>query len=196
MASLVVMASGSGSNFEALARAALATRRHEVLRLVCDNPEAYVIKRAESLGVPVVLVSYEGRQKIEAEAEIISEVGEHSVDIIALAGYMRILTPRFVDAFAGRIVNIHPSLLPKYPGTDGIGDSYESLDSELGITIHLVDYGVDTGPILLQKSFARTMQESRDEIERRIHGLEHTHYPEVVIGLLDSHDDASERRAP
>jgi phosphoribosylglycinamide formyltransferase-1 len=98
---------------------------------------------------------------------------------------MRLLTPRLIDAYASRIINIHPSLLPKYPGAHGIADSYASGDRELGITIHRVDYGLDSGPIILQQSFIRGA-ESLEEAEAHIHELEHLHYPQVMIRLLDA----------
>ncbi len=99
---------------------------------------------------------------------------------------MRILTPFFVEKYKGKLVNIHPALLPKYPGAHGIEESYASKDRELGITIHYVDSGVDTGPVILQKSFTRDMSETIEEIEKKIHKLEYDFYPEVIEKLLDS----------
>ena len=186
MANLAIFASGKGTNFDSIARAAMKSEHHSLRCLVCNRTKAYVVERAKALSVPIISVSYGERERNEVEEEILTELSELNIDIIALAGYMKLLTPRFVDAYSGRILNIHPALLPKYPGTHGIEESYESDDEELGITIHLVDYGTDTGPILLQKSFKRTKEETLDEIAERIHKMEHLYYPEVIIGLLDS----------
>ena len=196
MARLAVFASGAGSNFEAIARAIYETPRHQLCCLACDRSDAGVLGRADSMSIPKILLSYQGRNREEVEEGLINQLDDLGIDIIALAGYMRLLSPRFVDAFAGRIVNIHPALLPKYPGTHGIEESFNSDDKELGITIHVVDYGMDTGPILLQKPFVRSGRESYSDIESRIHDLEHKYYPQVVIGLLDAHDGAIEGKMP
>jgi len=185
MAEIAVVASGNGSNFQRLVEA-LRDTRHSVSSLICDRKDAYVLERARLLGIPSYIVSYEGKSREEAEREIISTLKEYDISLIVLAGFMRLLSPQFVDTYPDRIINIHPSLLPKYPGTKGIEESYYSGDRELGITIHRVDYGLDTGPILFQKSFKRTGGESLKEIEERIHALEHKYYPEVIIELLDS----------
>ena len=110
------------------------------------------------------------------------------MDIVALAGFMRLLTPWFLEAFKGPVINVHPSLLPKYPGIHGIQESYASGDNELGITIMRVDAGVDTGPTILQKSFQREPGETRDHVEARIHQLEHEWYPRVLLSMLDRVD--------
>jgi phosphoribosylglycinamide formyltransferase-1 len=108
---------------------------------------------------------------------------------------MKILTPFFLDAFKGPIINLHPSLLPRYPGVHAIEESYRSTDRELGISVIRVDAGVDTGPILLQKSFQRAGSESMAEIESRIHALEHEWFPRVVLEMLDAIDGMA-RPAP
>ena len=187
MANLAVLASGSGSNFEAIAEKVVKSR-HSLVCMICDVPGAFVFERASKFEIPAYNAVYSGRKRMEAEEEIASVIEQSKADIIALAGFMKLLTPAFVDRFAGRIINIHPSLLPKYPGTHGIEDSFNSGDSELGITIHRVDHGLDTGPVIMQKSFIRNGREPLDEIERRIHELEHRWYPEVLIEILNSVD--------
>ena len=184
MARLAVFASGSGSNFEAVAEA-LVESRHEIACLICDRADAYAFRRAEKFGIKSYHVTYKGRERSEAEKEIASILEKEGVDLIALAGFMRLLTPGLIDRYQGRIINIHPSLLPKYPGTHGIEESFKSTDSELGITIHRVDYGLDTGPVIMQKSFTRRGDESLEEIESMIHRLEHRNYPAVLLDLLD-----------
>ncbi len=182
MASLAVFASGSGSNFEAIAEA-VAGSRHTLSCLVCDRPGAGALDRAKRLGVPSHVVEYRGRSREEAEREILRLLGGYAVGLVALAGYMRLLTPLLVDRYL--IVNIHPALLPRHPGAHGLAESFNSPDTELGITIHRVDHGMDTGPTIRQERFKRTGDETIDEIECAIHDLEHRSYPKVIVDLLD-----------
>ncbi|MDR1179800.1 MAG: phosphoribosylglycinamide formyltransferase [Spirochaetales bacterium] len=186
MANLAVFASGNGTNFEAIARAVAATR-HRLVCLIADKKDAFALKRAEKLGVPSHIVSYKNRTREDAEGEMLAVLASLKTDYIALAGFMRLLGPRLIDAYPSRIINIHPALLPKYPGTNGIEESYRSGDRELGITIHYVDYGLDSGPVIMQRSFTRGSGEPLGEIERRIHELEHIWYPRVMIDILDTH---------
>ena len=109
---------------------------------------------------------------------------------------MKLLTPYFIDAFKGPVINIHPSLLPKYPGIHSIKESFESGDKELGITIMRIDTGIDMGPVLLQKSFLREGSGILERIEARIHGLEHDWFPHVAIQLLDDIDRMVAGRRP
>lgn len=185
MAKLAVLASGSGSNFQAIAET-LAGSSHKVVCMICDRRDAFVFKRAEKLGIPSFHVSYKDRDKAQVEKEISDILTKTRADLIALAGFMRLLSPELIDRFPGRIINIHPSLLPKYPGTHGIKEGFASGDSELGITIHRIDYGLDTGPVIVQKSFIRSSNESFDEVESKIHKLEHKHYPAVLQDILDN----------
>ena len=188
MASLAVFASGRGSNFVALAGRLREVARHRLTLLVCDRADAPVLERARELGVPARHVGYRGRSREQAEAEMLELLKEHHADVVALAGFMRLLTPFFLGRFAGPVLNLHPSLLPKYPGAHGIEESWRSGDRELGISVIRVDEGVDTGHVLLQKSFARTGSESLAEIEARIHSLEHEWFPVAVLRALDSLD--------
>jgi phosphoribosylglycinamide formyltransferase-1 len=188
VASLAVFASGRGSNFVALAERLQGAPRHRLAALVCDVAGAPVLDRARELGVPARLVSYRGRTRAEAEAGMLDVLAEHRVDVVALAGFMRLLTPFFLSRFTGPVLNLHPSLLPKYPGTHGIEESFRSGDPQLGISVIRVDEGVDTGPVVLQRSFTRTGTERLEEIERRIHDLEHEWFPVAVLQALDSLD--------
>lgn len=185
MAKLAILASGSGTNFQAIAERLAADGRHSVACLICDKQGAFALERAARLGLPAFLVSYRGKPREAAEALIAERLEETGADLVALAGFMRILSPGLVGAWKGRMVNIHPSLLPKYPGAHAIERSFESGDPELGITIHYVDEGMDTGEIILQESFRRTPGMDLAAAEARIHGLEHRWYPETVAGLMD-----------
>jgi phosphoribosylglycinamide formyltransferase-1 len=187
MARLAVFASGTGSNFVAIAAAVKAAHRHAIELLFCDVPGAKVLDRATELGVPRMVMTYsQPRQAVEKK--IVRHLERRKVDVVALAGFMKLLTPFFLGAFKGPIINLHPSLLPKYPGAHAIEESFHSGDRELGISVIRVDEGVDTGPILLQKSFQREGAESLSEIESRVHALEHQWFPRVVLEMLDAID--------
>ena len=184
MAKLGVLVSGRGTNCRAIAERIKKTP-HSISCLIHDRKEAGARVIAREYSIPVYHVSYYGRDSVEAEKEILKILFSTNVDLIALAGFMRILSPHFIDTWKGQILNVHPALLPRHPGTQGIKDSYTSRDRELGITIHHVDYGVDTGPIIRQESFIRRGTESLEEIEEKIHRLEHLVYPDVIIEHLD-----------
>ncbi len=186
MANLAVFTSGNGSNFQAISEKILATE-HRIGCMICDRKDAWSFRRAELMGIKSYYVSYYKREKTEAEKEIIDILENERIDIIALAGFMRLLTPSLINRYINRIINIHPALLPKHPGTHGIEESYNSDDKELGVTIHYVDEGVDTGPVIMQKSFIRSGNEPIEEIEKKIHNIEHTYYPEVIKKLLDNY---------
>jgi len=181
---LAVLASGSGSNFEALARA-LEPTEHECVLLVCDRAGAGAFKRAERLGVPARHVSYAGRTRAEAEAEIEALLSEAGADLVALAGFLRLLSPDFVRRRADRILNVHPALLPAYPGLDALRRAWNAGEEVFGATIHRVDEGMDTGSILRQGSLRRRPGETFEDLEARVHSLEHSLYREVVLEMLD-----------
>lgn len=196
MADFVVLASGSGSNFEATVRA-LADSRHRLLALITDNPGAYALVRAEALGVPSVVVNY-GIGRRRGESRLARLLTSYRPDLVVLAGFMKVLPPHIVELFPGRIMNIHPSLLPDYPGLRAIERSYADATGKMGITIHLVDRGVDTGPVLARFVADRTGARTLEEMESRIHSLEHRHYPEIIAEQLDAIEEgkrASEQKA-
>lgn len=185
MARLAVFASGRGTNFVAIADALHAAGRHGIEFLLCDVEGAPVLERAREHGIPTFPVSYSGQARAAVEKKIVRHLERRRVDIVALAGFMKLFTPYFIDAFKGPVVNLHPSLLPKYPGTHGIEESYRSGDEELGISVIRIDAGVDTGPIMLRKSFKRSGTESLEQIEESIHALEREWFPRVILGMLD-----------
>jgi len=189
---VAVMASGSGSNFQAVAEALADPVRnpaaHRVVLLGCDKPGAFCLERAARLGIPTAVVPYarggttEVRQ--DAERRLTAALEAAGTDLVVLAGFMRILTPLFVGRWKGRLINIHPALLPRHPGAHGIADSWASGDPELGVTVHWVDEGVDTGAILAQRGFPRTEAATLEEAERRIRAIEHELYPETILNVL------------
>ena len=187
MAKLAILASGGGSNFQAITEAINGTE-HTVKCLICDRKAAHAMERAKNLGIKIYYVTYFKRNKSEAETEISQILKKEECDLIVLAGFMRIFSTQFISNWENKIINIHPSLLPKYPGTHGIEDSFNSGDLELGVTIHYVDHGMDTGPIIFQESFTRRDNETLESAEDEIHKIEHRIYPNILIKKLNNLD--------
>jgi phosphoribosylglycinamide formyltransferase 1 len=186
VARLAVLASGNGSNFQALVEALRAEGRHECVLLVHDRKAAYAAERASRLGIEARYVGYYNRGIPEAEAEIGLALDGAGADLTALAGFMRILSPGFVAARRGRLVNVHPSILPNWPGARAIERAFLAGEKAFGVTVHLVDEGMDTGPVIAQRAFEPGPGASLEEIEAKVHELEHEVYPRAVLGLLDS----------
>ncbi|MGY3766581.1 phosphoribosylglycinamide formyltransferase [Vagococcus vulneris] len=183
---VAIFASGSGSNFQALVE---SFNKHEIpgklICLFCDQEKAYVIKRAQKAKVPYfVLPKKKTQTKTDYEKQIIHFLREAKIDLICLAGYMKILGKEILEAYPNRIINIHPSLLPKFKGVHSIEQFYNSSEKETGITIHLVDKGIDTGPIIFQKKIICREQESLEDLTERIHELEHAYYPKVIAKFI------------
>ncbi|MFB5165489.1 phosphoribosylglycinamide formyltransferase [Geobacillus sp. NFOSA3] len=189
MKNIAIFASGSGTNFQAIVDAVkngIVPAR--VALLVCDKPGAKVIERAERERIPTFVFSPKDYDsKAEFEQAILAELRKHEIEFIALAGYMRLIGPTLLDAYEGKIVNIHPSLLPAFPGKDAIGQAYRAGVKITGVTIHYVDEGMDTGPIIAQRAIAIHEGESLAQLEERIHEVEHELYPAVLKTLLE-HD--------
>ncbi|KIL77278.1 phosphoribosylglycinamide formyltransferase [Bacillus badius] len=184
--SIALFASGSGSNFQAIAEAVQQGEiPAHIALLVCDQPDAYVIKRAEQLNIPVF--SFRAKDyssKAEFEQEIVGRLREAGVDFVFLAGYMRLIGETLLDAYRGKIVNIHPSLLPAFPGKDAIGQAFNARVKIAGVTVHFVDEGMDTGPIIDQESVRMAEDETRESLQKKIQEVEHQLYPRVIKKLL------------
>ncbi|MCF7844360.1 MAG: phosphoribosylglycinamide formyltransferase [Kiritimatiellales bacterium] len=179
----VVLSSSRGTTFQAvLDRMADGSLTAKCLGLVTDKDDRGCIKKAKSAGLPVVIVEREHGQDRETYNKrldkAISKLGK--VDAIAALGWMFILTPWFVQKWAGRIVNVHPALLPKHPGAHGIEETLNAGDSESGMTIHIIDEGVDTGKILVQKSCTIEEDDTEETLKDRIQALEKEWYPKVL----------------
>ncbi|MDO3679922.1 phosphoribosylglycinamide formyltransferase [Paenibacillus ehimensis] len=182
---IAVFASGSGSNFQAIADAAMAGRLDARIELlVCDRPKAGVVERAKQAGVPVHTFrpkDYDSRETYERE--ILAILQQKQVELVVLAGYMRIVTKVLVDAYWGRMLNIHPSLLPSFPGLDAIGQALRHGVKVTGVTVHLVDGGLDSGPILAQRALDIAPGDTEASVAERIHRIEHRLYPEVIQAI-------------
>ena len=182
---LAVFASGSGSNFAAIAQAvADGDLPAELALLVVDQPDCYAVERAAELGVPVAAFSprdYPNKAAFETAVQQALQAAD--VDFVALAGYMRIVGPTLLAEYEGRMVNLHPALLPKFPGAHAIADALAAGASETGVTVHYVDAGVDTGPVIAQQAVPVLPGDDEDSLAERIHAAEHVLYPQVLADL-------------
>lgn len=186
MKKIVVFASGSGSNFETIVK-----RLHgdlcEVALLVCDKPDAYCLERAANLGIKTLeLTLKDFPSKMEYELEITKHLKDINPELIVLAGYMKLIGATLLNEYEGKIINIHPSLLPAFPGVDGIGDAIKYGVKVMGVTVHYIDANMDTGKIIDQDSFKRGDDETEEESRKKIHAIEHELYPCVIEKLLDA----------
>lgn len=182
MVRIGVLASGSGTNFSALLDADLGGGAIAVL--VVNKPGAGAIHRAERAGVPVEVVPHRDfSDRASFDRRLVEVLGSYRVEWVVLAGFMRVLTPAFLDAFPSRIVNVHPALLPSFPGVDGQRQALEAGVMITGCTVHLVDSGVDTGPILAQAAVPVLPGDDVASLSRRILAEEHRLLPGVVRAI-------------
>jgi len=183
---LAVFASGQGTNFEALAAAAEAEELGGELRaLFSDRADAPAIERARRRGIETVTPPVgRFRTRLEDESPWLTALRERRVEVILLAGFMRRLHEILLDAYPDRVLNIHPSLLPRFPGLDAIGQAWRHGALATGCTVHLVDEGLDSGPILAQASVGVREEDDLASLETRIHRVEHLLYPRTVRRYL------------
>jgi phosphoribosylglycinamide formyltransferase-1 len=181
---VAVLASGRGSNFESLAAAFRDGEiPGEIVLLVVDQPGAGACAVAERFGIPWILVR--GRKDRDAfDAALLAVLREHAVDYVFLAGFLRILGRAAVEAYWGRILNIHPSLLPSFPGLRAQAQALAAGAEESGCTVHFVDFGVDTGPAILQRRVPVLPEDDEDSLAARILREEHRAYPEAARRVL------------
>jgi phosphoribosylglycinamide formyltransferase-1 len=174
---LGVLVSGRGTNLQALLDAGLP-----VSAVASNRTDAYALVRARAAGVPTATFDLACHaDRAERDLVMATWLEEHGVELVVLAGYMHLLTTPFLDRFPGRILNVHPSLLPAFPGMHAIEDALASNVEETGVTIHLVDEGLDTGPVLRQEALP---VEPRATLEERIHAVEHRLLPTVVREMM------------
>lgn len=184
MLNIAVFGSGSGSNYQAIAEAiAAGTLDSRIACVIADVKDAYILERARKLGHPAIYLDcapFKTKLDGEAEQRAIDLIKQHGGDFIALAGFMRIVKPRLLNAFAGRIINIHPSLLPNFPGLDAGKQALEAGVQETGCTVHFVDAGIDTGPVIVQRKVPVLPDDTLETLMPRIHTQEHIAYPEAL----------------
>jgi len=179
-----VLGSGSGSNCEAImdacARGAVPA---QVVVVLSDIADAFILERARRRGIPSALIGqsrFKTKLELELEAHLVALLREARVELVALAGYMRVVKQPLLEAFAGRIVNIHPSLLPSFPGLKSWEQALNYGAKVAGVTVHFVNEGVDTGPIILQEAAPILPGDTAESLHQRIHAVEHKLYPEAI----------------
>ena len=181
-ANLAIFASGNGSNFAALVKAAREKKfKVNSILLVSDQPEAFVVKRAQRARITVILVKREDfANRLDFEAAIIQRLKNYKIDLIALAGFMRMLSPGFVKLYSKRIINIHPSLLPAFKGAQAISDAFAAKVSFTGVSVHFVDKQMDHGALILQEQLEIKRSDTLISLQNKVHALEHKLYPMAI----------------
>tara|TARA_B100001123_G_scaffold446358_1_gene600552 strand:- start:964 stop:1638 length:675 start_codon:yes stop_codon:yes gene_type:complete len=189
---LGVLISGSGSGMEALLNHQNKKKDcfHETVVVISNKAGVKGLERAQSKGIPTSVVEVQTNFEVsnlrKAHEKLIQlELEKHNVDVVILSGYMRILSPFFVERWIGRLLNIHPSLLPKFPGAHAHEEVLTSGVNETGCTVHFVDNGVDTGPIIAQKSVKVYANDTLNDLQERVKIQEHIIYPKVIDALCE-----------
>jgi phosphoribosylglycinamide formyltransferase-1 len=190
MLTLGILGSGSGSNMQAILDAiTTGALQAKIAIVLSDHPDAYILKRAADHGIPYAVMDCAGHKSkfpdsVQARtAEILKKAG---VDLVCLAGFMRLVKTPLLDAFPSRILNIHPSLLPAFPGVAAWLQAVEAKAKETGVTVHVVDSGMDTGPLILQEKLEILPDESADALHKRLQAIEHRIYPMAITRHANS----------
>lgn len=193
MKNIAVMASGNGSNFQAIVEAVKRGQIKAKLKLlVSDNPDAYCLERAVKAKVKAFIVDRRDfLNKRDFEEQIVKKLKSERIDLVVLAGFMRILSPYFVRQYKNKILNIHPALLPAFKGSQSIADAFKYGVKVTGVTVHLVDEEVDHGRIILQEALKIYEKDTLKSLEQRVHRLEHKLYPQAIRLLLLQHRGAA-----
>ncbi|MCR5887457.1 phosphoribosylglycinamide formyltransferase [Hymenobacter sp. J193] len=184
---LAILLSGRGSNMVALVQAVqhgVLQNLAEVAVVFSNKPDAPGLETAAALGCPTASLSSQGRKRAEFDAEVVEVLQQYQPDYVILAGYMRILSPTFIRAFAGRILNIHPADTHQHQGLHAYEWAFENRLPETKITVHLVDEGLDTGPILAQHPVDLRGADTLAEVERRGLAVEHMLYADTLVALV------------
>lgn len=183
---LGVLLSGRGSNFLAIAEAIRDGRipDAEIAVVISNKPEAAGLAAAREMGLEAVCIAAEGRKRADHDAAILAHLRGYHLDLVCLAGYMRIISPSFVAAFPERILNVHPSLLPAFPGLDAQTQAFAYGAKVAGCTVHFVDEAVDHGVIVLQKVVPVLDDDTEETLAARILEQEHLAYPEAIARVL------------
>jgi phosphoribosylglycinamide formyltransferase 1 len=182
-----VLLSGRGSNFEALAESVASNRipNAEIAIVISNREGAPGIERAKARGIATRAIPSKGLERETYDRQVVAVLHEHKVDLVCLAGYMRLLSPFFVASFPSRILNIHPSLLPSFPGLESQRQALEYGVKLAGCTVHFVDENLDAGPIILQAAVPVKDDDTEDSLSARILQQEHTIYSEAVKIVLE-----------
>ena len=180
---IAVFASGRGSNLQAIHDAVLADELQGVslALLVCDSPDAPVVEEVKKRGIPAFIFSPQDyADKKDYEIVISEKLKTAKIELVVLAGYMRLVGSVLLEKWEGRMINLHPSLLPLFPGIDAIGQAWRSGAKETGVTVHFVDAGMDTGQIFLQQKISVDPEDTEVSLAKKIHSLEHQLLPKAI----------------
>ncbi|MFH1552226.1 MAG: phosphoribosylglycinamide formyltransferase [Candidatus Omnitrophota bacterium] len=179
---IAVFVSGNGSNLQALIdeekKGELADGR--IVLVVCDKPGAFALERARKAGIKTFVLEAADQSREEYDKKVLQKLREDRIELVVLAGFMRILSDHFVDEYKSRILNVHPALLPSFKGASGIKDAFEHGIKITGVTVHFVDKELDSGPIILQAHVKVDDSDTLETLEEKIHAEEHKLYPEAV----------------
>ena len=181
-----ILISGRGSNMVALADAVREERipNAAMAIVISDKPDATGLAKAKERGIETLVIERRGRQRAEHDREIVAALRAKNVDLVCLAGYMRMLSPEFIAAYRGRILNIHPSLLPAFPGLEAQRQALEQGVKTSGCTVHFVDETLDGGPVIAQRTVPVCDTDTVESLSARILTEEHRLYPEAVSAVL------------
>ncbi|MEC1374935.1 phosphoribosylglycinamide formyltransferase [Heyndrickxia oleronia] len=190
MTKIAIFASGSGSNYQAIMDAIKSgSLEASVELLVCDREDAFVLERAKREHTPIFQFDpkrYDS--KFDYEKEITNVLYKHQVEFIVLAGYMRLIGDTLLQKFTNRIINIHPSLLPSFPGKHAVRQALQAGVKVTGVTVHFVDEGMDTGPIIAQEALKIDILDTEQTLAEKVHKIEHRLYPETIQLLLQKNE--------
>lgn len=183
---IAIFASGNGTNTEAIIEATKTGQLDaEVVLVISDNPKAKVIERATRHHISVMSFDPKAyKNKALYEKEIVEELRRNEVSLVVLAGYMRLIGHTLLGAYEGKMVNIHPSLLPSFPGLDAIGQAFAAKVKITGVTIHYVDAGIDTGPIVAQEAIRIEPTDTVDTLREKVQAVEHQLYPRTLQAII------------
>jgi len=179
---VAVFCSGNGSNLQAIIEAVSSGYIKSEIKVVVSNVEdCYALERARKAGIETFSLDHQAYVKREEfDCRIIKELKKHDIKLVVLAGYMRLLSSSFIKEYSNRILNVHPTLLPAFKGTDGIGDALRYGVKVTGVTVHFVDERLDSGPVILQEAVDIGDEDTRDSLAEKIHRIEHKLYPEAI----------------
>ena len=196
MKNLGILLSGRGSNFEAIAKNAASGKiaNARIAVVISNKPDAGGIETARRLGLSALVIPSKGKQREEHDREVVAALQQHKVDLVCLAGYMRLLSPWFVRQFPHRILNIHPSLLPAFPGLEAQEQAFAYGVKVSGCTVHFVDEELDHGAIIVQKTVPVLDTDDEHSLAARILEQEHIAYSEAISIVLEGKFDVVGRR--
>ncbi len=183
---IAAFASGNGSNLTALVESGI-----EIDVVICNKPNAYVITRAKNHGLDCIVIPTKGRNQVEFETEMLAVLKQYQIELILLAGYMRMIGETLLGEYEGNIINIHPSLLPSFKGASAISDAYNYGVRVSGVTVHYIDQEMDEGTIISQVPVVINETDSLEQFEQNIHNAEYQVYSSAVKKVIKERNEKS-----